>query len=99
MRALAFTGDESLERRAARDLLELACLIVQPLERAKLLLATELSLLHGGFHDTDRFVIDLDRHRKRVAVLAAVRQREARRIAKPAGCAMHDLGHHRQRLD
>ena len=37
---------------------------------------------HRALEHADRLVVDLQRHRERVAVLAAVREREARRIAR-----------------
>ena len=62
-------------------LLQPARLIVQPLERAEFFFAPELRAPDRGFQDTDRLVIDLERHRERMPVLAAVRKREPRRIA------------------
>ena len=45
----------------------------------------------------DRLVVDLQRDRERMAVLPAVREREARRIGEAAGRAVDDLGDQRQR--
>jgi hypothetical protein len=55
-------------------------------------------MLHGGFQHADGLIIDLDRHRVGVPVLAAMGQREPRRIGEAIRRAMHHLGHHRQRL-
>ena len=48
-------------------------------------------------HDLDRLVIDLERHRERMPVLAAMGEREARRIGETTGRAVHHFGHHRER--
>ena len=45
----------------------------------------------------DGLVIDLERHREGMPVLAAMREREARRIGEAVGRAVHHLGDHRQR--
>jgi hypothetical protein len=54
-------------------------------------------MLDGRLQDADRFVVDLDRNGVGMPVLAAMRQREARRIAKTVGRAVNDLRDHRQR--
>ena len=46
----------------------------------------------------DRLVVDLQRHREWVAVLAAVREGEARRVVESCRRAVHDFGDQRQRL-
>ena len=47
----------------------------------------------------DRAVVDLERHGKGMPVLAAMGDREPRRVAEAVGCAMHDLGDLGQRAD
>jgi hypothetical protein len=59
--------------------------------------APELGVLHRRFQHADGLVIDLERHRIGMPVLAAMREREARRIGEAVGRAVHHLGDHRQR--
>ena len=49
--------------------------------------------------DAERFVVGLEGHRERVAVFAAEREGEARRIAESRRRAMDHFGHKRQRLE
>ena len=94
----ALPGDEHVERRAGGGALQKPRLIVEALKSVQLFGLAKLGVLHRGFQDADGLVIDLDRHRVGMAVLAAMRQREARRILEAVGRAVHDLGHHGQRL-
>ena len=71
--------DHFLYGRPARKTLKLARLVIETLQRAEFFVLAKLCLLHGGFQNPDRFVIHLERHRVRVSVLAAMREREARR--------------------
>src|SRR5688572_32690092 len=48
--------------------------------------------------ESERFVVGFQRHRKRVSILAAVRERKPRRVGEPAGRAMDDFGDERKRL-
>ena len=57
---------------AGRHMLQPPRLIVEALQRRQLFLAPKLRRLHGRFQHADRFVIDLERHRVGVSVLAAV---------------------------
>jgi hypothetical protein len=50
-----------------------------------LLVASELCIPDGRFHDADGLVVDLDGNRVGVPVLAAVRQREPGRIPEAVG--------------
>jgi len=52
----------------------LARLIVQPFERAQFLLAPELGVGDRRLQHLDGLVVDLDRHREGMPVLAAVGQ-------------------------
>ena len=79
--------------------LELAGLVVEPPQCAKLLIAAQLRLLDGRLPHLDGLIENLERHRERMPVLAAVRKREPPGIAEPARGAVHDFGHHRQRAD
>ena len=79
--------------------LERAGLVVEPPQCAELLVASELRLLNRRLPHLDGLVENLERHRERVPVLAAMRQREPPGIAEPARGAVHDFGHHRQRAD
>ena len=65
-----------------------ARLIIETLQCGKLFRAAEPSLRNRSLQHPDRLVIDRDRHRKRVPVLAAMRDRKARRVGKAVGRAM-----------
>ena len=58
-----------------------------------------LAFCTADFITPDRLVVDLERNREGMAVLAAMGQREARGIAEAVGRAVHDLGDHRERAD
>jgi hypothetical protein len=69
MRELKFVMDELLDGRADGMAFKLAGLLVQPPQSSKLFLPAELRLLHCGLQHLDGFVIDLYRHRERMAIL------------------------------
>ena len=71
--------------------------VVEPLDRGEPFVVSELRLLHRCLQHLDRLVIDFDRHREWMPVLAAMGEREASGIGETVGRAVHDLGHHRQR--
>jgi hypothetical protein len=48
-------------------------LIVQAPQCTEFFIAAELRFLHGRFEHLDRLVVDLDRHRKWMSVLSAMR--------------------------
>src|SRR4051794_26907222 len=77
VRALALLRDQLRNVRAAGNTLELPRLIVEPLERAEFLVPPEPGILHSRFQDADGFVINPERNRIRMPVLAAMREREA----------------------
>ena len=77
--------------------LEPARLLVEPPDRGQLLRLAELRLHDRRFHHLDRAVVDFQRHGIGVAVLAAVGDREPRRVAEPVGRAVDDLGDLRER--
>jgi hypothetical protein len=79
--------------------LKLAGLLVKPLQCGEFFFASKLCLSDGRLQHVYCLVVDLKRNWKRVPVLAAMRQREPPRIAKPAGGSVHDLGDHGQRAD
>ena len=60
-------------------------LVVKTLQGLYLLIASKLRVLDGGFQDADRLVVDLDRNRVGMSVLASMRQRKARGIEKRQG--------------
>ena len=80
-RCRAFGGDEGFQRWAVGGSLQPARLVVETLQRAHLFVASKFCVLHRRFQHADGLVVDLDRHRVGMPVLAAMRQREARRIA------------------
>src|SRR5438445_1064524 len=92
MRLVEFAGDNFLQAGAGDVSLDLPRLIVEPPQRADLLFASKPGFLHSGFQHADRLVIDLERNRERVPVLAATRQRETARIRKTARRALHAFG-------
>ena len=51
---------------------KLSGLLVQPPQRAKFFITVKLRFLHGRFEHLDRLVVDLERHREWVSILAAV---------------------------
>ena len=71
---------------------------VQPFEPVELVRVADLRRVQRPPQHRDRFVVRLQRHRERMPVLAAVREREARRIGEAARRAVHHLGDQRQRL-
>ncbi len=97
MRVAKFLGDMLGERRSARPAFQPACLLIEPPDRAEPFVIAEPGLSDRGLQHRNRLVIDLERDGVGVAVLAAMGEREARRIGKAAGRAMDDLGNHRQR--
>jgi hypothetical protein len=72
-----------------------ARLIIQTLQCGKLFLAAEPSLCNRSLQHPDRLIIDRDRHRKGVPVLAAMSDRKPRRVGKAVERAMDDLCDHR----
>src|SRR6185437_6246087 len=90
MRASTLLGKQRLDRGSRDMALHSARLLVEALDRGQLLGLTELGLADGRAQHTDRAIIDLERHGIGMAVLAAVCERESRRIAEAIGRAMHD---------
>jgi hypothetical protein len=56
----------------------------------------ELGIANGRLHHRDGVIIHLDRNRKRMTILAAMAEGEARGVAEPAWCAVDHLRDHRQ---
>src|ERR1700722_7285094 len=81
MREPPLFGDHIDDRRSGRAALDPAGLVVEPLERGEPVVLAELRLLHGGLHDGDRLVIDLQRHREGMPVFSPMGAREAARDA------------------
>ena len=59
-----------------------ARLRIEPTDCRKTIAVAQLRALHGPFEHTDGFIVDVQRHREWVAILAAVRKRKACRIGK-----------------
>nr|WP_240320663.1 hypothetical protein [Sphingomonas crusticola] len=76
---------------------QLAGLRIQPPDRGQFFGLSQLGPVDRALHHRNRAVVNLDRDRKGMAVLAAMGEREARRIAEPARRAMDHFRHHRQR--
>src|SRR5262245_15532817 len=88
-RALALLCNELGHARPGGMALELPRLRVEPLQGVKLLFAAKLGIADRGFQHPNRLVIDAQRHRERVPVLAAMGQRKPGRIAEPARRPVH----------
>ena len=73
MRAIKLFRNEVRDGGTVCMPFKLSGLLVQPPQRAKFFITAKLRFLHGRFEHLDRLVVDLERHRKWVSVLAAVR--------------------------
>jgi hypothetical protein len=91
-----FFGHERVEARLRIVPFDAACLIVQPPDRCKFLLTAEPGVPDCRSHHPDRLVIDLQRHREGMPVLAAMREGEARWIGEAVWRTMNHLGDRRQ---
>ena len=98
-RSLAFRFYQDFKVGAGRARLDPAGLLVETAQCTQALFAAELRLLDGVLEDRDGPVVHAQRHREGMPVLAAVGERETRRIREPAGCAVDDLRHGGERLD
>ena len=76
-----------------------ARLAVEAFQGLHFLVSSELGFLHGRLHHPDGFIVDFERNRVGMAILAAMGQREACGILETVGRAMHDLGDHGERSD
>src|SRR3569833_3262110 len=98
-RFCSLVGDEGLERDTITVFVfKPPRLVVESLQGVHTFVGSERRLLHGGLQDTDGLVIDLDRDRVGVPILAAVRQRESCRITESKRRTVDNLRNHRQRL-
>src|SRR6185503_10068717 len=71
---------------------------VEAFEASELLVVAEPGRVERASQHRDRFIVDLERHREGVTVLAAMRKGEARGIVESGWRAVHDFGDERQRL-
>src|SRR5689334_7667790 len=65
-------------------------------ESVEFLRITELGAIQRISQNGNRLIVGFERHRKRVAVFAAVREREARWVCETCGCAVHHFSNQRQ---
>jgi hypothetical protein len=72
MRKLTLFGDQRFHGETVSMAFKAPGLLVKPLQRSELFLVSEFRLLHGRFQHADGLVVDLERHRERMAVLAAM---------------------------
>ena len=72
MRAIKLFRNEVRDGGTVGVPFKLSGLLVQPPQRPKFFITAELRFLHGRFEHLDRLVVDLERHREWVSVLAAV---------------------------
>ena len=82
---------------SGRPLFDRAREPVQPLHAVQLLGVTDPRGIERAAQDRNGLVVG-ERHRKRMAVLAAVRERKSRQIVEARRRAVHDFGDQRQRL-
>jgi len=92
MRARAFVGEQCLDGRTACMPLQPTRLFVQPPDRRQLLEVTEPCLPYRSLQHVNGAIVDPERHGKGMPVLAAMSDREPRRITEAVRSAMHDLG-------
>lgn len=85
MRLCPLTRQQLVETRATGDAFQGTRLIVEPLQGEEFLLLSKPSFLDRRFEHPDGFVVHPHGHRKRMPVLAAVSEGEARRVAEPEG--------------
>ena len=71
---------------------------IEPAQAVELVGAADLGRVERAAQHADRLVVDVQRHRERMPVLAAVREGEAGRVVEAGRRAVHDLGNQRQRL-
>ena len=90
-RSARLVGDKPFQRRTGGNALEPLRLPIKLLQRRQCVVLPKLGLLHRRFQDANGLIVDLQRHWKRMPILAAVRQRKPRRIAEAARRAMHHL--------
>jgi hypothetical protein len=69
-----FFGDDRFECGPLCAAFEQTRLVIEPLARLQGFSVAELGLFYAALKDPDRLVIDLERHRIGMAVLAAMRQ-------------------------
>ena len=92
-------GEERWRRRPGRRCLHPSRLRIEPTNSGELLCRSEPRLDDRALHHRDRPVEHLQRHRIRMAVLAAVRDGEASGIGEAIGRAVHDFRDLRERSD
>ena len=71
MRKIALFGNQLFHRGTASAAFEVPGLFVETLQRAELFIATELCFLNGRLQHVDGLVIDFERNRERMTILAA----------------------------
>src|SRR5215469_6722039 len=99
MRLCSFLRDQLLDRRTRGASLKQSCLLIKPLDRAELLVSSQLRIPNGGFQHAYGFVVHPQRNWERVPVLSAMSEREPRGIGEAKRRSMHDLGNHRRGAD
>src|SRR3954462_996545 len=85
MGILNLLGDQLFDRRTHRNTFERPGLGIEPLQRAKFLVAAKLRLLHGRLQNANGFVIDFNRYGIGMPVLAPVGERKPRGSEKRNG--------------
>src|ERR1043166_4223909 len=97
VRTAALLGEVRREGGAACMPLQPPRLRVQAADRGELFVIAELRLADRALQHADRLVVDLERDREGVAVLAAVSEGEAGRVGEAARGGMDDFGDHGER--
>jgi len=94
-----FFRDQLLDGRTRSISLDQAGLLIQPPERAELLLSSEFRCINGGLQHAYRLIVDPQRHGEGVPVLPSVRERKSSRVGETIRGSVHDLGDHSQCAD
>ena len=97
MRPRELGGNQPIQGRTLGHLLQPSRLLIKLPQRKQRVRPVELCLVDRAPEHADGLVIDLERNRERVPVLAAVGEGKARRIAEPARRAVYDFGDQGQR--
>ena len=88
--------NDGVEARTLCAAFKLSRLLIEPLQGTYLFRMAQLRFLNRRLQYSDCFVIDTDRYRKRMAVLATMRKGKPRWIREATWRSMHDFRHHGQ---
>src|ERR1700730_4572622 len=92
VRSLELGGYQPLQGRTLGHVLQPSRLLIKLPQRKQRVRLIELRLVDRATEHVDGLVVDLERDRERMTVLAAVGEGKTRRIAKSARRAVYDFG-------